>query len=43
MPLAEIAKTLDTNLSTVKTRLGRARAALKELLASEFNQHITNY
>lgn len=43
MSLADIAKTLDTNLSTVKTRLSRAREALATLLSDEFKQHITNY
>ena len=43
MSLADIAKTLDANLSTVKTRLSRARSALAILLNDEFKQHITNY
>lgn len=43
MSLADIAKTLDCNLSTVKTRLSRAREALATLLNDEFKQHITNY
>jgi RNA polymerase sigma-70 factor (ECF subfamily) len=43
MSLADIADTLDTNLSTVKTRLSRAREALATLLNDEFKQHITNY
>ena len=43
MSLADIAKTLETNLSTVKTRLRRAREALAALLNDEFKQHITNY
>lgn len=43
MSLADIAKTLDINLSTVKTRLSRAREALALLLKDEFKRHITNY
>jgi RNA polymerase sigma-70 factor (ECF subfamily) len=43
MSLIDIAKSLDINLSTVKTRLSRARVALAELLHDEFKQHITNY
>jgi len=43
MSLNDIAKMLNSNLSTVKTRLSRARVALAELLNDEFQQHITNY
>ena len=43
MSLTEIAETLDSNLSTAKTRQSRARKKLKELLATEFNQHISNF
>ncbi len=39
MSLADIAETLDTNLSTVKTRLSRAREAIAALLSDEFKQH----
>lgn len=43
MPLNEISKVLGTNLSTVKTRLSRARKKLEELLQSEFSQYITHF
>ncbi|PCJ64167.1 MAG: hypothetical protein COA58_14385 [Bacteroidetes bacterium] len=43
MSLTDIANSLNTNLSTVKTRLSRARVSLANLLEEEFKQHITNY
>lgn len=41
--LETIADTLDTNISTVKTRLRRARQQLEKILSSEFKQHITHF
>lgn len=41
--LVDISETLGVNISTVKTRLSRARMALRSLLQDEFNQHIKHY
>lgn len=43
MSLADITESLNLNLSTVKTRLSRARQSLVNLLSDEFQQHISNF